>query len=160
MKPWLSLIPILLLFSLSCKEKTYIHSVNEITVTPNNAGKNKEKSTEQFINITYANLYQEALSPNDLVDKTELILSIGDKQVAYESVIAKMMVDPNVKLPTKDEMLADVEGFIIETYKRFYVRLPSEAEKTWWENYIESHPNLTPELMYFAFATSNEYNFY
>lgn len=151
----------LLLFSLhSCKEKTYIHEVNEIVVKPNNAGKNKEKSPEQFINIVYANLYQEALSPNKLVDATETILSIGDKQVAYETVIAKMMADPEVILPTQAEMTDSTDQFIIDTYKRFYVRFPTEAEKTWWQNYIQSNPNLTPELVYYSFATSNEYYFY
>ena len=144
----------------ACKEKSYIHEVDEINVTQNNADKDKEKSPEQFINITYANLYQEPLSPNNLVDITDVITSIGDKQVAYETVIAKMMADPAVILPTKESMLANMESFIVDTYKRFYVRLPSEAEITWWENYIESNPNLTPELIYFSFATSNEYYFY
>jgi len=156
----ISILILAVIFLFSCKEKTFIHEVNEIDVTQNNADKDKEKSPEVFINIVYANLYQEALSPNNLVDITDIITSIGDKQVAYETVIAKMMADPNVKLPTEEEMRGDIEQFIIDTYKRFYVRLPSEAEKTWWENYIESHPNLTPELLYFAMATSNEYYFY
>lgn len=144
----------------SCKEKSYIHEVNEIDVAQNNADKNKEKSPEIFINIAYANLYQEALSANKLVDATEAVLSVGDKQVAYETLIAKMMIDPNVILPSDAEMRGDLEQFIIDTYQRFYVRIPTEAEKTWWVNYLESHPNLTSEHVFFAMATSNEYNFY
>ena len=144
----------------SCKEKNYIHEVNEIDIAQNNADKNKEKTPEIFINVAYANLYQQALSSNQLVDATEAVLSIGDKQVAYETLIAKMMVDPNVVLPSNTEMRDDLEQFIINTYKRFYVRIPTEAEKTWWDNYLESHPNLTAEHVFFAMATSNEYNFY
>lgn len=144
----------------SCKEKSYIHEVNQIDVAQNNADKNKEKSPEIFINIAYANLYQEALSANRLVDATEAVLSVGDKQVAYETLIAKMMIDPNVILPSNAEMRGDLEQFIIDAYQRFYVRIPTEAEKTWWVNYLESHPNLTSEHVFFAMATSNEYNFY
>lgn len=144
----------------ACKEKSYVHEVNEIDVAQNNADKNKEKTPEIFINIAYANLYQEALSANRLVDATEAVTSIGDKQVAYETLIAKMMADPDVVFPTNAEMRADLETFIEDTYRRFYVRIPTEAEKTWWINYLESHPNLTAEHIFFAMATSNEYNYY
>ncbi len=148
----------------SCQEdaNTYIYEVNDVVVNPNNAEKDKEKTPDQYVNILYANLYQRALSPSDLVDLTDLITSIGDKQVAYEAVTAKMMADSEVRelLPPAAEMRADVEGFVIATYKRFFVRLPTEAEKTFFVNFIETHPNLTPEHVYFAFATCNEYNHY
>ena len=49
---------------------------------------------------------------------------------------------------------------LYETYKRFLVREPTEAETTYFKNYINSDPNVTPELVYFAFALSNEYLFY
>jgi len=158
MKHFILFISLLTFFS--CKEKSYIHEVNTIEVAQNNADKTKEKSPEVFINVAYANLYQDALSANRLVDATEVVLSIGDKQVAYETLIAKMMKDPDVVLPTNQEMRDDLEEFIIETYKRFYVRLPTEAEKFWWVNYLESQPNLTAEHVYFSMATSNEYYFY
>ena len=57
-------------------------------------------------------------------------------------------------------MRADVDGFLKETYKRFFVRDISEAERTWFKNYIQDNPNVTPELVYFAFTLSNEYLFY
>lgn len=150
-----------LLFS-SCKEKTYIYEVNDILVIPNNAEKDKQKTTEQYLSILYANLYQKALSPNQLVNLSDIIASIGDKQVAYETVVAKMMSDSEVRalLPTAEEMRNDIELFIKNTYQRFFVRFPTEAEKTYWVNYIESHPNITPEHIYFAFATCDEYYYY
>ena len=144
----------------SCKEKDYIYEVNNVNILPNNADKDKEKTNEQYINIVYANLYQKALSPNKLVDLSNVIQSIGDKQVGYEIIISKMMNDTNVKLPPTAEMKADPGKFITETYKRFYVREPTQAEKTFFINFIQSHPNLTPEHIYFAFATSSEYYFY
>lgn len=144
----------------SCTEETVIYDVNPIAITPNNGGKTKEKSTEQFLNVAYANLYQTALSPSRLVELTNIVTSIGDKQVAYETVIAKMMADPAVVLPSTESMRADLTVFITETYKRFYVRNPTEAEKTWWVNYLTTRTNLTAEHVYYTFATSNEYNFY
>ena len=162
MKPALLFYLALLLFTLSCKEKTYIYEVNDLEVSPNNADKNKQKTEEQFINILYANLYQKALSPNQLVDLSDLIRSIGDKRIAFETITAKMMSDSEVLelLPSPEEMRSDVELFVIETYKRFLVRLPTEAEKTYFVNFIESHQNLKPEHIYFAFATCDEYYYY
>lgn len=143
-----------------CKDKDYIYQVNEVNILPNNADKDKEKTNEQYINIVYANLYQKALSPDKLVDLSNVIQSIGDKQVAYEIIISKMMNDPLVKLPTVQEMNANPGKFITNTYKRFFVREPTQAEKTFFLNFIKSHPNLTPEHIYFAFATSSEYYYY
>ena len=165
MKPQLLLLSTCFLLVLAACQKdnnTYIYQVNDVVVTPNNADKDKEKTSDQYVNILYANLYQKALSPNQLVDLTDVIASIGDKQIAYETITAKMMADSEVLtlLPTTPEMRADVERFVVETYQRFFVRLPTEAEKVFFVNFIETHPNLTPEHVYFTFATCNEYNYY
>ena len=144
----------------SCKENSYIYEVNEVSVSPNNSEKNKEKSVEQYVAILYANLFQQALSPDQQVDLANLIASIGDKQIAFETITAKLITDPNIKLPTNEEMRADVSAFVIDTYRRFYVRNPTEAERTYFVNYIESRPHVTPVLIYYAFATSNEYYYY
>jgi hypothetical protein len=148
------------IFCTACKDKEYIYQVNKVDILPNNADKDKQKTNEQYLNIVYANLYQKALSPDKLVDLSNVIQSIGDKQVAYEIIISKMMNDPEVKLPPTQEMKADPEKFIIDTYKRFYVRQPTQAEKSFFLNFLKSHPNLTPEHIYFAFATSAEYYYY
>jgi len=144
----------------ACKEKTYIYGVDEVLVQPVDLSGKKEKTPEQYIAILYANLYQRAMSPNQLVQATETITSIGDKQVAYETLISKFMNDPNIKLPSTQHMREDPEAFVIETYKRFFVRVPTEGEKTWMINYIKSHPEVTPEHVYYAFSISNEYYYY
>ncbi len=153
----------LLLLCLSlwtCKEESYIYEVNEVRVASSNTDKTKEKTKEQYLNIVYANLFQTALSPNKLVQASNVVESIGDKQVAYETILAKFMKEGNVVLPSNASMRADIPKFIIETYERFYVRKPTEAEKTFFVNYIESHPNITPEHIYFSFASSDEYYYY
>jgi hypothetical protein len=70
------------------------------------------------------------------------------------------MNDPSVILPSDSVMRANPEKFVMETYERFFVRIPSEGEKTWFINFIESNPQLSSELVYFAFALSNEYLYY
>ena len=55
---------------------------------------------------------------------------------------------------------ADIDAFIDETYARFFVRLPTEAERTYVRNFIQGNPYMTPELVYFSFALSDEYMYY
>ena len=54
----------------------------------------------------------------------------------------------------------NIEQFIIDTYKRFYLRIPSELEKSFFLNYFKSNPTVTPELVFTSFAASDEYLFY
>ena len=144
----------------ACKEKTYVYEVNDVLITDNGAEKDKEKTVEQYLSILYANLFQKAMSPNQLVEATEIVSSIGDKQVAFETIIAKFMAHPDVIIPTNASMRNNIEQFVSDTYHRFYVRRPTEAEKTFFVQYIETRPNLNPELIYLSFLTSNEYYFY
>lgn len=140
------------------KEKLY--EVNEETILPANANKTKLKSDQQYIAILYANLFQTALSSDDLFEASECVQSIGDKDLVHEVLISNYMNQGGVVLPTNDEMRADVDGFITETYNRFLVRNPTEAERQYFKNYINTHPNVKPELVYFSFALSNEYQYY
>jgi len=57
-------------------------------------------------------------------------------------------------------MRADIEGFVEKTYKRFYLRYPSEGEKTFFINYIKANSNVTVEMVYTAFSVSDEYQYY
>lgn len=157
------LLALLLLASLSlpsCRERSYVYEVDLIAAQPINLSGKKEKTPEQYITVLYANLFQKAMSPNELVRCTDLVRSIGDKQVAYETIVSKFMNNPAIVLPSAAYMQADPEQFVIDTYRRFFIRLPSEAEKTWLVQYIKTHPELTPERVYYSFAISNEYYFY
>ncbi len=145
----------------SCQsEDKYVYELNAVEVLPANANKNKEKTIEQFISILYANLFQKALSADDMVEIRKLIESIGDKEVAYEILISNYMNRPDVILPRNEDMRADLDAFLEETYKRFFIRIPSQAEKAFLKNMIESDPNITAEMVYFSFALSEEYRFY
>ena len=95
-----------------------------------------------------------------MLQAQKAIESVGDKQVAFDILLSKYMNDPKVILPTVESMKQDPEGFIRNTYRRFLVREPTEAELNWMLNYIKSRPNVTPEQFYFAFGTCNEHFHY
>ena len=118
------------------------------------------KLEEQYISILYANLFQRALSANELVKITNLIAACGDKETIHEVIISDFMNDPTKIIPSDSVMRADPAAFVDESYKRFLIRHPSEAEKTWFINFINLNSKVTPELVYIAFALSNEYQYY
>ena len=157
----LVIISTIILFAFaSCKKEDPIYDVNQIQSTSYNANKNKLKSPAQYISILYANLFQKALSANELVEITRCIESIGDKEVAHEIVLSNFMNQSGVTLPSDSLMQSDLNTFLEETYKRFYVRDITEAEREFFLNFFESHPDLSAEMVYYAFSLSNEYQFY
>lgn len=160
MKYALPILSAILILSFTSCEKDVEYEVNEETILPPNANKTKLKSDQQYIAILYANLFQTALSSDNLFEASECIQSIGDKTLAHEVLISNYMNKSDVILPTNEEMRADLDAFITETYNRFLVRNPTEAERQYFKNYINTHPNVRPELVYFSFALSNEYQYY
>ena len=148
---------------ISCKKeetKKDNYVVNPESLLPPSAGKTKLKSDEQYVSILHANLFQKALSANEIYEISQCMESIGDKELAREVIISNFMNRPGVILPSNEIMRADIDLFIEDVYKRFLVRQPTEAEKEYFQNYIEANPNVTPELVYFSFALSNEYLYY
>lgn len=152
---------LLLLSLVACRREEYlIYEVDPVDVQGVNYGKNKQKTTEQYIAILHANLFQKALSANQQVEISNLIESIGDKQVGFEMVVSNFMNRPDVIIPEMSEMRADVDAFIMDTYRRFLIRLPTEAEKAWFRNFIETNTFVTPEIVYLSFALCDEYQYY
>ena len=161
MKHVLCLISICgLIFFGSCQDEYLVYGIEDVEITPVNSEKDKPKTHAQYISILYANMFQKAIGPNQMLEALSAIESIGDKQVAYDMLVSKYMNDPDVKIPSVESMRNDPETFVRETYTRFLVRQPTEAELQWMINYIDSRPSLTPELVFFSFATSNEHAHY
>lgn len=144
----------------SCKKENVIYGVNEVPAIPANAEKNKLKSPAQYLAILHANLFQQALSSSEMVELTDVIEAFGDKSLIHEVIISNFMNKPDVILPPDSLMRANLDSFIVETYTRFFVRPPSELEKEYFRNYLQSHENVTPELVYMAFALADEYQLY
>jgi hypothetical protein len=155
------LIAVIFTASISCnKERDVIYGVNEVPAIPANAEKNKLKSPAQYLAILHANLFQQALSSGEMVELTDVIEAFGDKSLIHEVIISNFMNKPGVILPPDSLMRANLDSFIVETYTRFFVRPPSELEKEYFRNYLQSHENVTPELVYMAFSLADEYQFY
>jgi hypothetical protein len=144
----------------ACNKENDIFELQTPVLSADNSSKTKLKTNEQFINILYTQLFQTAPTEDYLSALSTILTSIGDQLLAREVVIANFFNSPDVQLPSNEEMRSNISDFVDETYKNFYLRLPGAAEKAWVTRFIETQPDFTPELVYFAFALSNEYLFY
>ena len=156
---------LLLLIGVSaCKKKdSNTYEVVDTNTYGNNLDKDKSKSNIEFHSILSTNLFQKPSSINELSRTDRVMQSCGDKSLINEVIISNYMNSANVKLPSRKMMTDSTERFIEETFIRFFIRRPTEAEKTWSTNFInanKSNPNFRPELVYTAFAASDEYMFY
>jgi hypothetical protein len=158
MKKILFILVSVLLISSCVKDDVY--ELNEVLANSYNANKNKLKSSNQFISILHANLFQKALSANELVEISRCIESIGDKEVAHEIILSNFMNKEGVIIPSDSLMRDDLNVFIEESYKRFFVRDITEAEREFFLSFFVSHPNVSAEMVYMAFSLSNEYQYY
>ena len=139
-----------------------IYQVDTVPVYQSNSEKDRLKTPVQYISSLYSNLYYASI-PSNLLDNLVIYrLSIGDKTLINELILNAMLNDPAVQanLPDEDDMLADVDAFIEESYLRFYLRNPTEYEKYGMANIIESDPDITVIDIYRSFLLSNEYMYY
>ena len=79
--------------------------------------------------------------------------------IVYANLFQKAL-SSNVIIPSDSLMRADLDLFLEETYKRFFVRDITEAEREFFLNYLNANPNVSSEMVYMSFALSNEYQFY
>jgi hypothetical protein len=105
-------------------------------------------------------LYQSAISPNQLYKTQNVLYSIGDQDVANEMLLSNYFNTSGITIPQDAVMRADIDAFIINTFKRFYLRYPSEGEKAFFKQYITNNKAVTVEMVYTAFACSEEYQYY
>ena len=153
------------LFSLvsiaSCQKHTDIaYGITNQGITEVKAKKIKPKSQAEYISILFTGLHQKPISPSQLAQSENVLYSIGDQNVGKEMLLSNYFNSGSVIIPTNQEMRADVPLFVTNTFKKFYLRFPGESEKQWFVQYINNRPNLTVEMIYTAFAASDEYGFY
>ena len=151
----------ILCFNIYCTKEIHLnYQVNAANIYETKAQKFKAKNEAEYISILYTNLYQKAIDPMVLFQAQSVLYSIGDQNVAKEMLLSGYFNNPNILITSNAEMRKDIPNFITETYKRFYLRYPSEAEKVYFTNYIKNKPEVTVEMIYTAFSTSDEYSFY
>ena len=139
-----------------------IYGINDVPIYSSNAQKNKQKTSAQYLSTVYSDLFQTTIPGNDLVNLSGLLRASGDKIMMSELIINNFLNEQIVQgfLPTQTEMNNDIDGFINDTYIRFYLREPTELEKHLLKTIIEQDIAITPEMVYLAFSSSNEYWFY
>ncbi|MCC6817810.1 MAG: hypothetical protein IT245_02820 [Bacteroidia bacterium] len=148
---------------IACKKNEAKYQVVQVPSNGDNLNKDKSKSNIEFHSILSTNLFQKPSSINELTRLDRVIQSCGDKTLINEVIISNYMNSSAVRLPSRTMMIDSTERFVEETYVRFFIRRPTQAERTWFINFInanKSNPNFRPELVYTAFAASDEYMFY
>lgn len=153
----------LVVFASGCKKEpptTYIYGVNSVGVTQDGVSKPNVKSTVEFISIAYSDLFGNTINQATLTDLATAYVSFADRKLIEDMIIRNFLNTPGIDIPTLTEMNANVPTFIINSYKKFYNREPNEFELWQMQNLIASDAAITPELVYYAFMTSNEYRYY
>jgi len=144
-----------------CKKEQHIgYGVENTNVYEDKSRKTKKKNDAEYISILYTNLYQTAISPNQLYKTQNVLYSIGDQDVASEMLLSNYFNTGSIQMPSNTLMRQDIEAFVINTYKRFYLRYPSEGEMAFFKQYIIKNSAVSVEMVYTAFATSDEYQYY
>lgn len=147
--------------AVSCRPEPEVSfELQGLEVTPGFAVKDRLKTNEQWVAIVHTNLFQSAMSANDLYNAARVFESIGDQSLAREVLLSNFFNQPDLNLMSRDEMLANLDAFLDETYLRFYTRFPTQAERTYVREFILNNPGMTPELVYMSFALSDEYRYY
>lgn len=155
-------------FSFSCKKKieeqivydNIIYGVDDVEVYSSNAQKTSQKSAELLVSIMYADIFNQGINTNTLLEISEIYLALGDKTMFNELIFSHFFKDPTAVVPTDLQMRADIETFIEESYIRFFQRNPSEYEKHFLKDLITNDNDITVENVYTSFVLSNEYYFY
>jgi hypothetical protein len=154
------LIPLTLGFASCKKEIDAKYALTQVKVLDDDLIKNKQKSPKQFTSILYTDIYNKAISIDFLVKTERVIESVGDKYLVNEMIISNYMNQDDKVLPTNQEMRSNLDSFIVNTYIKFFLRNPNQMERSFFKSYIESNPNVTVELVYTAFVSSDEYLYY
>jgi len=151
-----------LLFFTACstQEDYYVYELQDVEVTRPGAVKSKQKTPQEFIAIAYADLFGRSISPTELEQVNITYLAYGDQQHTEQLLIRNFLNDSAAQIPSEEEMRNNPEGFVRSTYERFYNREPNEFELWKWQDLLENDSSLSPELIYFAFMTSEEYRYY
>lgn len=145
----------------SCKKETdYIYGVTDVDLNQSGANKPNVKSTNEFIAIAYSDIFGTTIPNDKLVKLQTAYTSFGDQKLIEQLVIRNFLNQPGNVIPSQVEMVADMDKFIEDTYIKFFARKPNEYEAYYLKNIMTTDPGITPELVYYAMMTSNEYRYY
>lgn len=142
------------------KEDVFTYEVNDVEVNQPGAIKPNVKSDLEVISIAYTDLFGATIAPGELQELALSYQAFGDKRLMIDMVILNFLNEPNVQVPSSADMRADVESFVTASYRKFFVREPTAFEQWFVSDLIRKDADLSPELVYYGFMTSNEYRYY
>lgn len=149
------------LFLFSCQqEDIYLYEINPVEVNQAGVDKVNQKSDLEFLSLAYADLFGTTISSTGLTVMVQAYESMGDKTLIADIIIRNLLNTPGANIPTDVEMRNDLETFIDDTYKKFFIRFPGEYESWYLNQLITEDPDFSPEMVYYAFLTSDEYRYY
>ena len=145
----------------SCtKEKDIIYDVNDVNVDKPDANKDYVKSLTEFISIAFTDLFGQNINQAQLQTLAVPYSGFGDLKLIEDMIIKNFLNNPVANVPSDAEMRENVDQFLLDTYQKFFNRYPNEFELWHMRNLINENENITPELIYYAIMTSNEYRYY
>lgn len=145
----------------SCKKETiYTYGVDDVSIGQPGTEKPNLKSDLEFISIAYSDLFGTTIPPDELEEMALCYTSFGDKRLIIDMIILNLLNKPGLKIPSETTMMADPGAFTDATYRKLFVRDPSQFERWWLTNKITSDTALSPELVYYSLMTSDEYRYY
>jgi hypothetical protein len=142
------------------KETQIIYNVNDVSVAKPDGEKGSVKTVAEFISIAYTDLFGQAILQSQLLDLDLAYRGFGDLKMVEDLIIKNFLNDTGLDIPTDSDMRANPSIFIQSSYQKFYNRNPSEFEEWQLKAMIEEDAAITPELVYYAMMTSNEYRYY
>jgi hypothetical protein len=150
----------LAVFSGCQKDKNIIYEVNDVNVNTPDANKDYVKSLTEFISIAYTDLFGQNISQAQLQTLAVPYSGFGDLKLIEDMIIKNFLNDVNVIVPSNAAMRANVDQFLMDTYQKLLNRDPNEFELWHMKNVVDENVVITPELVYYAIMTSNEYRYY
>ena len=152
---------VLYLLLVGCKQEVINqYEINDVNLYTSASEKKNLKTDEQFISILYTDLFGKSIDNNELKKLNTAYSSLGDKVLVIDIMIRSMLSNSQAIVSTNTQMRARPDDFIVETYKRFMVRQPTEQEKWFLRDRIKNNAAMKPIDIYYALLTSDEYRYY
>jgi hypothetical protein len=119
--------------------------------------KPNRKSTAQFLSIAWSDLFGSSIPPNELRQWLFAYEAFGDLKLMEEMIIKALISKAKDQIPAGEDMRDNLPEFIRNTYFRFLKRDPLPHEAWELEKMIRDDPGLSPEMIWYAVLTSDEY---
>ncbi len=133
-------------------------------ITPVNVRQSGEKgnlkSDIQFLSIAYSDLFGQQISTTELNSLLSGYNAVGDKTLIIDLIVRNLLVKPGIVKVDQATMQSDPEAFINITFKRFFIREPTEMEIWFFANLINENKQFLPEDIYYALMRAEEYRYY